>query len=170
MFVNLKIDKINEILVVHKLLNTNKLKAKKTYIERLSFQCTSYLWVNGSCYEGTLPLRCGTTLEEAVSWVDVGASSWLASNDMLLSSLLLEQLAAIVCSFFPMHLYKFDEYLHIKFDFFFKIRQHLLYTRDYPEFLILQIDKIYATNQLILIYVYQRDNVFNPKLTIIVFN
>jgi hypothetical protein len=37
MFVNLKIDKINEILVVHKLLNTNKLKAKQTYIERLSF-------------------------------------------------------------------------------------------------------------------------------------
>jgi hypothetical protein len=43
--------------------------------------------------------------------------------------------------------------------------QHLLCTRDYPNFLILQIDKIHATNQLILIYVYQHDNVFNPKLT-----
>ena len=37
MFVNLKINKINEILVIHKLLNTNQLKAKQTYIERLSF-------------------------------------------------------------------------------------------------------------------------------------
>jgi hypothetical protein len=34
MFVNLKIDKTNKILVVHKLLNTNKLKAKQIYIER----------------------------------------------------------------------------------------------------------------------------------------
>jgi hypothetical protein len=67
MFVNQKIDKINEILVVHKLLNTNKLKAKQTYIERLSFQYTSYLWVNGSFCKGTPPLRCGTTLEEAAS-------------------------------------------------------------------------------------------------------
>jgi hypothetical protein len=47
-FMNLKIDKINEILVVHKLLNTNKLKTKQTYIERLSFQWASYLQVNGS--------------------------------------------------------------------------------------------------------------------------
>jgi len=37
MFVNLKIDKINEILVVHKLFNTNQLKAKQTYIGRSSF-------------------------------------------------------------------------------------------------------------------------------------
>jgi hypothetical protein len=43
MFVNLKIDKINEILVVHKLLNTNQLKSKQTYIKMSSFQCTSYL-------------------------------------------------------------------------------------------------------------------------------
>jgi len=98
MFMNLKIDKINEILVVHKLLNTNQLKAKQTYIERSSFQCTSYLRVNESCYEGTLPLRCGTTLEEAASWVDVDASSWSASNDMLLSSWLLEELVVIMCS------------------------------------------------------------------------
>jgi hypothetical protein len=118
MFVNLKIDKINEILVVYKLLNTNKLKAKQTYIERLSFQCTSYLRVNGSHCEGTLPLRCGTTLEEAASWVDANASSWSASNDTLLSSLLLEQLATIMCSFFPMHLHKFDEYLHNQVWFF----------------------------------------------------
>jgi len=43
MFVNLKIDKINEILVIHKLLQTNQLKSKQTYIEKLSFQCASYL-------------------------------------------------------------------------------------------------------------------------------
>jgi hypothetical protein len=46
MFVNLKINKINEILVVHKLLNTNQLKSKQTYIERLSFQCVLYLQEN----------------------------------------------------------------------------------------------------------------------------
>jgi hypothetical protein len=37
MFVNLKINKINEILVVNKFLKTNQLKAKQIYIERLSF-------------------------------------------------------------------------------------------------------------------------------------
>jgi len=67
MFVNLKINKFNEILFVHKLLNTNQLKAKQTYIKGSSFQCASCLWVNGSHYEGTPPLRCGTTLEEATS-------------------------------------------------------------------------------------------------------
>jgi hypothetical protein len=67
MFVNMKIDKFNEILFVHKLLNTNQLKVKQTYIERSYFQYVSYLGVNGSHCEGTLPLRCGTTLEEATS-------------------------------------------------------------------------------------------------------
>jgi hypothetical protein len=67
MFMNLKIDKINEILVVHKLLNTNQLKRKQTYIGRSSFQCASYLRVNESLYEGTPPLRCGTVREEAAS-------------------------------------------------------------------------------------------------------
>jgi hypothetical protein len=75
MFVNLKIDKINEILVVHKLLNTNQLKVKQTYIEMSFFQYASYLRVNGSCCEGTPPLHYGTTLEEAASCVDAGASS-----------------------------------------------------------------------------------------------
>jgi hypothetical protein len=56
------------------------------------------LLMNGSRYERTLPLGCGTTLEKAVSWVDVGGSSWLAPNDTLLSSSLLEELAAIMCS------------------------------------------------------------------------
>jgi hypothetical protein len=41
MFVNLKIDKINEILIVHKFLNTNQLQAKQTYIEKLFFQLAS---------------------------------------------------------------------------------------------------------------------------------
>jgi hypothetical protein len=67
MFVNLKIDKFNEILFVHKLLNTNQFKAKQIYIERSSFQCASYLRVYGSRCEGTPPLRCGTTLEKAAS-------------------------------------------------------------------------------------------------------
>jgi hypothetical protein len=54
MLVNLKINKINEILVVNKFLKTNQLKAKQIYIERLSFQCASYLqWmdpvVKGHC-------------------------------------------------------------------------------------------------------------------------
>ena len=97
MFVNLKINKINEILVVHKLLNTKKLKAKQTYIERLSFQYAMYFQVIWLRCQRTPPLHCETTLEEAVSCVDVGASSYLAPNDML-SSLLLEELAAIMCS------------------------------------------------------------------------
>ena len=67
MFVNLKIDNFNEILFVHKLLNINQLKAKQTCIERSSFQCTSYLQLNGSYYEGIPLLHCGTALEEAVS-------------------------------------------------------------------------------------------------------
>jgi hypothetical protein len=46
MFVNLKINKINEILVVHKLLNTNQLKSKQTYIEMSSFPYASYLREN----------------------------------------------------------------------------------------------------------------------------
>jgi hypothetical protein len=37
MFMNLKINKINEILIVLKLLNTNQLKSKQTYIKRSSF-------------------------------------------------------------------------------------------------------------------------------------
>jgi hypothetical protein len=97
LFVNIKIDKINEILVIHKLLNTNQLKAKQSYIERSSFQYALYLRVNGSCCEGTLPLCCGIVLEEAASWVDIDASFWLAPNDTLSSSLL-EDLTVIMCS------------------------------------------------------------------------
>jgi hypothetical protein len=67
MFVNLKIDKFNEILFIHTFLNINQLKAKQTYIERLSFHCALYLRLNGFRYEGTPPLRCRTTLEEVVS-------------------------------------------------------------------------------------------------------
>jgi len=63
MFMNLKINKINEILVVHKLLNTNQLKSKQTYIERSSFQYASYLRVNWYYYEGTPPLRCETYIK-----------------------------------------------------------------------------------------------------------
>jgi hypothetical protein len=49
MFVNLKIDKVNEILVVHKLLNTNQLKAKQTYIGRSSFNAPRTCgWMNPS--------------------------------------------------------------------------------------------------------------------------
>jgi len=42
MFVNFKIDKFNEILFVHKLLNISQLKAKQTYIERSSFHYALY--------------------------------------------------------------------------------------------------------------------------------
>jgi S-methylmethionine-dependent homocysteine/selenocysteine methylase len=99
--VNLKINKFNEILFVHKLLDINILKIKQTYIERLSLHCTSYMWVNISHCEETSLLRYGTTLKKAASWVDacaLGAFYWLAFNDTLLSSLLLEELAAIMCS------------------------------------------------------------------------
>jgi hypothetical protein len=54
MFVNLKLDKFNKIFFVHILLNINQLKTKQTYIERSSFQCVLYLWMNGSRCEGTL--------------------------------------------------------------------------------------------------------------------
>ena len=119
-FLNLKIDKINEILVVHKLLHTNKLKAKQTYIERLPFQCTSYLQVNRSHYEGTLPLRYGTTLEEAASWFDESAFSCIT-----LSSSLLEQLAVIMYSqrevdFSPCIYINLMNICIINFDYFLK--------------------------------------------------
>jgi hypothetical protein len=149
-FVNLKIDKINEILVVHKLLNTNQLKAKQTYIERLFFQCASYLWVNWSRYEGTPPLCSGTALEEVVSWVDTGASSRSATNDILSSSLL-EELVLFFCSrrvvYFFLYIYtNLMNICIINFDYLKKNRQHLPYIGNYPEFSILQIYKIYATN------------------------
>jgi len=112
MFVNLKIDKFNEILFVHTFLNINQLKAKQTYIERLSFHYALYLRLNGFRYEGTPPLCCRTALEEVVSWVDacaLGASSWSELNDMLFSSSLLEELAMIMCSLraidFPLCIY-----------------------------------------------------------------
>jgi hypothetical protein len=96
MSVNLKINKINEILVVHKLLNTNQLKSKQTYIERSSFPYASYLQENWPRFEGTSPLRRGTAMEEAVSWVDAGAFFWSTPNDT--SSSLLEELATIIYS------------------------------------------------------------------------
>jgi hypothetical protein len=88
----------------------------------------------------------GTTLEEAVSWVNSGAFSCMALNDMLSSSLL-EELAVITYS------QRENKW------------KHLHYIGDYQEFSILQIFNIYATNELIVIYFYQRDNVFNPELT-----
>jgi len=159
MFVNLKIDKINEILVVYKLLNTNQLKAKQTYIKMSSFQCISYLHMNRFRCEGTSPLCCGTTLEKAALWVDASASSWSAPNDML-SSLLLEELAAIICSrrSVDFSLCIYTNLMNIcinNFNFFKNIRQHLPYTGNYLEFSILQIYKIYTTKQLILFYFYQ---------------
>ena len=111
-FVNMKIDKFNEILFVHKFLNINQLKTKQTYIERLSFHCALYLWLNGSRYEGTPSVHCRTAPEKAVSWVDAcasGAPSWSKPNDILFSSSLLEELAMIMCSLraidFPLCIY-----------------------------------------------------------------
>jgi hypothetical protein len=101
MFVNLKLDKFNEIIFVHKLLNINQLKARKIYIVRLSFHCPLYIWVNGSRYEGTSFLHCDITLNEAILWVDgcaSGASYWLPPNELWLSLSLLEELALIQCS------------------------------------------------------------------------
>jgi len=53
MFVNLKLNKFNEILFFKKIIKHVVVKAKQTYIERLSFHWTSYLRVNESRYEGT---------------------------------------------------------------------------------------------------------------------
>jgi hypothetical protein len=188
MFVNLKIDKINEILVGHKLLNTNQLKGKKkSYIEKSSFQWASYLQVNGSRCEETLTLHCGTALEEAASWVDAGVSSWSVPNDTLLSSSLLEELVVIMCS---RHVVYFTLYIYtnlmniciINFDI---LKKHSaappLYYRlpkifnpaniqnichkpvDFILFLPTILDYSISSN-------FQRDYVFNPKLTRIVFN
>jgi hypothetical protein len=157
---NLKIDKINEILVVHKLLNTNQLKSKQTYIERSSFQCISYLRENWPRCEGTLSLCCGTALEETTSWSYAGTSSWLAPNDM--SSSLLEELTVIIYLWraidFVLCIYinlMYNYIIKFKFDFK-KNWQHLSYTGDYPKYSNLQIFKIYAINQLILFYLFQK--------------
>jgi len=128
----------------------NKLKPKQTYIERSSFQCASYLWVNWPHCEGTPPLHYETTLEEAASWVAACISSWSALKDT--SSSLLEELAVTICSWptvdFVLHIYKnlMNNYL-IKFDYFKKIQQHLPYTRDYPKFSNLQILTIYICHK-----------------------
>jgi len=78
MFANLKINKINEILISCSQITLKEKKSKQTYIERSSFQCASYLQVNWPRYEGTLPLHCGTALKEEASQVAAGASSWSA--------------------------------------------------------------------------------------------
>jgi hypothetical protein len=67
MFMNLKINKFNEILFVHKLLNIKQLKAHQTYIERLSFYCILYLRVNGSYCEGTSSVHCNIDTREVHS-------------------------------------------------------------------------------------------------------
>jgi hypothetical protein len=151
MFVNLKINKINEILVVHKLLNTNQLKSKQTYIEMSSFPYASYLRENWPRYEGTPPLRRGTALEEAASWVDASAFSWSTPNDT--SSSLLEELATIIYSRravdFVLRIYTnlmYNYIIKLKFNFLKNIRQLLPYTRDYLKYSNLQIFKIYAAN------------------------
>jgi len=64
MFVNLKLDKFNEILFFFiKLLNMS------------SFHCTVYLHVNETHYEGTSPWHYSIALDKATSWVDNCASS-----------------------------------------------------------------------------------------------
>jgi hypothetical protein len=93
MFVNLKIDKINDILISYSQIV--KHKSWQTYIERSSFECALYLGENWPRCDRTPPLHCGTTLEEATSWVVAHASSWSAPNDT--SSSLLNELAAIMC-------------------------------------------------------------------------
>ena len=122
MFVNFTLDKFNEIIFVHKLLKINQLKARQTYTERSSFHCLSYLWVNGSRYEGTPFLCCGIALHEAVSWVDAcasGVSFWSAPNDSWLSLSLLEELTMIMCS---QHAINFPSgmYTNLKQFWFFK--------------------------------------------------
>ena len=132
-FVNLKIENFNEILFVHKLLNINQLKIKQTCIEKSSFQCTSYLQLNGSYSEGIPPPHCRAALEEAASWVNLCASSvssWSTPNDTLLSSLLLEELVVIMCSWraldSPLCIYINLMNIWIKkFSFFFKKKNNL---------------------------------------------
>jgi hypothetical protein len=82
--------------LVHKICyNKKKQKSKQTYIERSSFHCASYLWVNWLRCEGTPLMHCETVLEEVASVGGACASSWLAPKDM--SSSLLEELAATLC-------------------------------------------------------------------------
>jgi hypothetical protein len=136
MSVNLKINKINEILLIHKLLNTNQLKSKQTYIERSSFPYASYLQENWPRFKETSPLRRGTVMEEAASWVDISAFFWLTPNDT--SSSLLEELVTIIYSrctvdYVP-RIYTnlmYNYIIKLKFNFLKNIRQHLPYTRDY---------------------------------------
>jgi hypothetical protein len=113
--------------------------------------------------EGTLPLCCSIALEKAALWVDAcasGASFWSAPNDTLLLSSLLEELAVILCSRcaidFPLCIYTITEKNKQFWIFFIKIRQYLSYIGNHPKCLLLQIDNIYATNQLILFYFYQQ--------------
>jgi hypothetical protein len=83
MFVNLELHSLNDI-IFSKIIKHVIVKAKQTYIERLFFNLTLYLWVNRSCYEGTPRRCCSITLDETALWVDVCASSayyWSVPND-----------------------------------------------------------------------------------------
>jgi hypothetical protein len=78
----------------------------------------------------------------------------------MLSSLLLEEIAAIICSrrSIDFFLCIYTNLMNIcinNFNFLKNIRQHFPYTGNYLEFSILQIYKIYTTKQLILFYFYQ---------------
>jgi hypothetical protein len=71
-----------------------------------------------------------------------------------------------------MHLHKFDENLDKQFGYLKKNRQHFPYTRNCPNFSILQIYRIMffilflstILNNSISSH-FQHDNIFNPKLT-----
>jgi hypothetical protein len=168
------------------LLNINQLKAKQTYIERLSFQCASYLQVNGTCCKETPPLLCETALEKAASWVDAcasGASYWSTSNDTLLLSSLLEKLATIICS---RHAIDFSLCIYtILMNIWTNNFEFLLYKKSTAPSLYQKLPKIFnpANRQhichkpidfvLFLLTIlnnsisshFLRDNIFNPKLT-----
>jgi hypothetical protein len=99
MFVELKLYLFNKIIL--KKIIKHIVKAKQTYIERSFFHYASYLQVNGSHCKSTLPWCSGITLDDPTSWVDACASgvySWLAPNNSWLSTLLLEELVAIMSS------------------------------------------------------------------------
>jgi hypothetical protein len=95
------------------------------------------------------PLHCDIALNEAKSWVDTytsSVSSWSTPNDSWLSLLLLEEVAVILSSWCTID-FLLGIYINLEGGIIFikkKNRQHLLYMRSYPKFLILQIDNIYS--------------------------
>ena len=144
MFVNLKLDKFNEILFFSKIIKHVIVKAKQLPLKYcFSIAPHTCMWMDLTVKEPS-PLYCSIALAEAVSWVNAcasDASSWLAPNDSSLSLSLLKELATILSSQRAIN-FSLDIYTNLQEQFLFKKVLFFFFCStshmgSYPNFLIL---------------------------------